>query len=97
MQLERQASRCEFGLVLDDMIRDQIVIGIIRDDTRRRLLSNPKLNLEKAVEILQVEQQVGRAASCFSSSHQHPQTLLAVANQSSNAVVSHFRLPEGHT
>lgn len=54
--LKRQAAKCEFGVLLDDMIHDQIVTGISRDVILRRLLTNPKLTLEKAIELLTVEE-----------------------------------------
>lgn len=57
--------KCEFGSVLDDMIRDQIVIGIFRDRTHRRLLLDAKLTLEKPLELITVEEQVDRDFTSF--------------------------------
>ena len=42
---------CEFGNLRDRLIRDRLVIGIIRDSARERLLSTASLDLPKAVEI----------------------------------------------
>lgn len=47
------ASSCEYGELKDDLIRDKIVCGIKSDTTRRHLLKESKLSLEKAVQICQ--------------------------------------------
>ena len=41
-----------FGPVLDDMLRDQVVCRINNDQMQKRLLSVPKLMLEKATKIV---------------------------------------------
>lgn len=56
MKLKKQAVKCN----LDDRLRDQIVIGVFDDITRKRLLSNSKLDLERAIEVLEIEEQVER-------------------------------------
>lgn len=56
--LRTQAVKCEFGSSLDDMIKDQIAIGVRREDTRKKLLVNPKLTLQKAVDMISIEEQV---------------------------------------
>ena len=47
------AKYCEFGDVLDDMLRDRLVCGINEPKTQKRLLSEPKLTLKTAFELAQ--------------------------------------------
>lgn len=58
MKLKQQVAKCKFGDSADDVMRDQIVIGVKEEAVQKRLLSNPKLTLQKAVYILLVEEQV---------------------------------------
>lgn len=54
-ELRQLSQHCEFGAVLDDMLRDRLVCGINDDAIQRRLLSEttPKLDFKKALEISQ--------------------------------------------
>ena len=49
--LKTKAQSCEFNDLKDSLIRDRIVCGIICDKTRSRLLREPDLTLQRAVEI----------------------------------------------
>ena len=49
--LKTKAQTCEFGELKDSLIRDRIVCGIHCDKTRSRLLREPDLMLQKAVDI----------------------------------------------
>lgn len=40
------------------MLRDQLVVGIFKEDTRRRLLADNKLTLQRATELVSIEEQV---------------------------------------
>ena len=44
---------CEFGNVLDDMIRDRLVCGINDSQIQQRLLIEPNLLLSKATQLAQ--------------------------------------------
>ena len=50
-ELRALSVSCNFGPVLDDMLRDRLVCGINDDQMQERLLSEPKLTLEKATKI----------------------------------------------
>ena len=50
-ELRALSVNCNFDLVLGDMLRDQLVCGINDDQMQKRLLSEPKLTLEKATKI----------------------------------------------
>ena len=49
--LKKKAQTCEFQDLKDGLIRDRIVCGIRCDKTRSRLLKEPDLNLQKAIDI----------------------------------------------
>ena len=50
-ELRHLTRYCEFGGVLNDMLRDRLVCGIENSHIQRRLLAEPNLTLDKAVEI----------------------------------------------
>ena len=49
--LRALAPTCEFGALRDEMIRDRLVCGITENSVRRKLLQEPKLLLEKCLDI----------------------------------------------
>lgn len=49
--LKNLATTCEFGNLKDKLIRDPIVVGIKNDSTRERLLWEPNLMLDGAIQI----------------------------------------------
>ena len=49
--LKTKVRSCEFGVLTDSLIKDRIVCGIIDDRTRSRLLREPDLSLQKALDI----------------------------------------------
>ena len=52
-ELRRLASTCEFGTFLEEALRDRLVCGLRSDSTRKKLLTESKLTLAKAVEFAQ--------------------------------------------
>ena len=50
-ELRRIAQHCEFGTVLEDLLRDRLVCGQRDDRAQRRLLAESKLTFAKAFEI----------------------------------------------
>ena len=53
----RLQANCEFGALCNELIRDRIVVGIRDDSVRSRLLREPDLNLQKAVDICRAAEQ----------------------------------------
>ena len=45
------AKTCNYGTLLDSLIRDRIVVGIRDNGTRKRLLQEVKLTLNKCIDI----------------------------------------------
>ena len=52
-ELRSLAEFCNFGQTLDDMLRDRLVCGINEAVIQRRLLAEPRLTLQKALELAQ--------------------------------------------
>ena len=52
-ELRSIAEHCNFGELLDDMLRDRLVCGMNNKQIQRRLLAESKLTLKGALEIAQ--------------------------------------------
>ena len=50
--LIKQASRCQYGELKDELVRDRLVSGIQNDLAREKLLSKKELTLTKAIQLL---------------------------------------------
>lgn len=66
------------------MIRDQIVIGVYREDTRRKLSANSTLTLQKAMEALMIEEQVEKDASYFRATQSSRNAMVGINKQQHN-------------
>ena len=51
--LRKLAEHCNFGDILDEMLRDRLVCGIANAAVQKRLLTEPELIFTKAVTIAQ--------------------------------------------
>ena len=49
-ELRKIAEHCQFGVVLNDMLRDRLVCSTIHKGIQRRLLVEPSLTFNKAIE-----------------------------------------------
>lgn len=59
LELRSLADRCNFGEMLDRMLRDRIVCGIRSVETQRALLARPKLTLQEAENIVLAAEAAG--------------------------------------
>ena len=59
-ELRRLTEHCEFGAVLDDMLRDRLVCGINKPRLQRRLLSEAALTFKSAFELAQAYESAER-------------------------------------
>ena len=50
-ELRKIVKYCEYGEVLSDMLRDRVVFGISNKRVQRRLLQEPDLTFDKALEM----------------------------------------------
>ena len=50
-KLRRLSEHCEFGITLDEMLRDRLVCGVRDIRIQRRLLAEPKLTLKRALDL----------------------------------------------
>ena len=51
IRLRSLASTCEYGRLTDELIKDRIVIGIVDENVRKRLLQEQNLNLQSCLDI----------------------------------------------
>ena len=66
--LKTKAQSCEFNDLKDGLIRDRIVCGIIHDKIRSRLLREPDLTLQRAVEICRTNELTSAQMKSLSAS-----------------------------
>ncbi|XP_040360123.1 uncharacterized protein K02A2.6-like [Ixodes scapularis] len=62
VQLRRIADKCNFGNMLDRMIRDRIVCGIRDTDVQKLLLAQPKLTLQETERIVRAAEAATQGA-----------------------------------
>ena len=67
------AKTCNFGDLRDELIRDRIVVGIRDSRTRKKLLQETKLDLQRCIDICRSNREIrianeldGRCSSCRS-------------------------------
>ena len=51
MCIRDRTEYCEFGATLDEMLRDRLVCGVQDIRIQRRLLAEPKLSLQRALDL----------------------------------------------
>ena len=90
-ELRHLTRYCEFGSVLNDMLRDRLVRGIENSHIQQRLLSEPNLTLDKAVEISLAMESADRNAKDLQK------TPLRGVNAISPLVKLHSRAPPSAT
>ena len=55
-RLRKYASSCGFGLLDDELILDRLVISFLEKGTKRKLLREKSLTLDKALDIARSDQ-----------------------------------------
>lgn len=68
MKLRKLASTCEYGPLVDDMVRDRIVCGIRDDSIRKELLNESKLTLESCITMVKTAETTAKQAQTMSRS-----------------------------
>ena len=86
-QLRHLSEHCEFGETLNHMLRDRIVCGINDARMQRRLLAEPGLTLEKALEL----------ALALETADKDALTLKGANGTSAQPVLTMPAQPGGHT
>jgi hypothetical protein len=56
-QLRECASSCEFGVMLEDLLLTQFIVGVRNSHVQRQLLTNEKLTLELAIQICLINEE----------------------------------------
>ena len=67
-ELRRLARMCDFGAFLNEALRDRFVVGMKSESIQKRLLSEAKLTLPKALEIAQGMETAAQKAKEFKES-----------------------------
>ncbi|XP_055914083.1 uncharacterized protein K02A2.6-like [Eupeodes corollae] len=74
-RIKNQAKKCEFGTLLDSLIRDKIVVSIHSDAIREKLLEKAEVSLDDTVKICRASE---IAASQLKELHRNEETVHAV-------------------
>jgi len=56
IRLKKLAETCEYGAMVDDLVRDRLIIGCRDVEARARLFREKKVDLQKATEMLKVSE-----------------------------------------
>ena len=70
VRLRKLALTCEFGQLTDELIRDRIVCGITDNATKKKLLQEPDLNLNKCLDLCRATETSKSQLKIMSSDHQ---------------------------
>lgn len=80
-RIKTQASKCEFINLLDEMLKDKIVFGIRSNQVREKLLTEDKLDLNKAISICKTSEQASKQLDEFECKNKSDK-VLALRNKS---------------
>ncbi|XP_048005105.1 uncharacterized protein K02A2.6-like [Leguminivora glycinivorella] len=64
-RIKTQAIKCDFGSLLDEMLKDKIVFGIKSTQIREKLLTEDELTLTKAINICKTSEQASKQLDEF--------------------------------
>ena len=97
-ELRQLTTDCEFKDHLDKALRDRFVCGIQNEATQKRLLSEPNLDFNKAIEIAQTMEAAARNAQQLKGAELRAAAQVAqVAQSSSSSQKTCYRCgKEGH-
>ncbi|UYV76016.1 K02A2.6-like [Cordylochernes scorpioides] len=59
-RLRKLSSTCNYGAMTEEMIRDRLVLGIIDKQTKRQLISDPQLTLQKAIDVCKANESANK-------------------------------------
>ena len=74
-KLRELAATCKFGALLDEMLRDRIVLGCRDDAARGRLFREPDLTLEKTITVLKTSELADQQLSKIAGTTDHVHTV----------------------
>ncbi|UYV72894.1 K02A2.6-like [Cordylochernes scorpioides] len=59
-RLRKLSSTCNYDAMTEEMIRDRLVLGIIDKQTKRQLISDPQLTLQKAIDVCKANESANK-------------------------------------
>ncbi|XP_062526842.1 uncharacterized protein K02A2.6 [Bombyx mori] len=74
-RIKTQANKCEFGTLLEEMLKDKIVFGIKSTQIREKLLTEEKLDLTKATAICKSSEQASKQLNEFENNNKSEKIL----------------------
>ena len=80
-ELRQLAEHCEYGNILNDMLRDRLVCGIDDSRIQRRLLAEPQLTFDKAFEISMASESAEKNVKDLQSASHLPSNSNAPVNK----------------
>ena len=66
--MRKLANSCEYGTLTDSLIEDRLVIGIIDNGLRKRLLQEDKLNPDRCIDMYRAAQSTKAKVKTMSGS-----------------------------
>ena len=55
--LKKMSKNCKFGALEEELLRDRIIVGIRSHTLKERMLREPDLSLDKAIDICRLDEQ----------------------------------------
>ena len=75
--LKTKAKSCEFRVLTESLIKDQIVCGIVDDGTWSRLLREPELSLTKALDICRANEATSAQMKHIATAKELPENVIS--------------------
>ncbi|UYV74135.1 hypothetical protein LAZ67_11002219, partial [Cordylochernes scorpioides] len=75
------SSTCNYGAMTEEMIRDRLVLGIIDKQTKRQLISDPQLTLQKAIDVCKANESANKQIENLTKNTQEEVNKLNIRKQ----------------
>ncbi|GBP61465.1 Endogenous retrovirus group K member 8 Pol protein [Eumeta japonica] len=75
-RIKTQASKCEFDQLFDEILKDKIVFGIRSSQVREKLLTENRLDLNKAITICKTSEQASKQLEEFEGKNRADKVLI---------------------
>lgn len=96
-ELKKQVSLCIYENFTDIMLRDQLVFGIANESTRKRLLTESTLTLDKAVTVVIAIEQTEKDAYQLTKRNRNLDSVHLIKSQTNDRFRSSFNCSQANT
>ncbi|UYV65207.1 K02A2.6-like [Cordylochernes scorpioides] len=83
-RLRKLSSTCNYGAMTEEMIRDRLVLGIIDKQTKRQLISDPQLTLQKAIDVCKANESANKQIENLTKNTQEEVNKLNIRKETVN-------------